>query len=352
MAELLPFLKSLLSVSGLSAYEIPAARLIEEKWRPLVDEIDFSRLGSLHALKRGTGDFPRPSVLLAAHMDSIGLIAKKIVDGFIHIAGVGGVDVRVLPGTPVLVHTQTGELPGVVQMPAARLLPESEQNRFPGMTYLVVDTGLTPAQVAKRVQVGDLISFDTSPLEMSGEMLSGHSLDDRASVAALTVTLEELRDKPPAWDVWAVATTQEEVSFGGAATSAFHLQPDLAVAVDVTYGQGPGASGWETFPIGRGPTLGMGPNVHPFLHKRFKELAQKLEIPYAIEPMPHSSGTDAMAMQVVAEGIPTMVIGIPIRYMHTPVEAVALKDIQRAGRLLAAFVTSLEPDFVEKIVLE
>ena len=173
MRDLLPFLKSLLTVSGLSAYEAPVARRIEEKWRPLVDEIDFSRLGSLHALKRGTGKSPRPSVLLAAHMDAIGLIAKKIVDGFSYIAAVGGIDVRVLPGMPVLVHTRTGELPGVVQMPAARLLPESERDRFPDLSYLVVDTGLTPAQVARRVQVGDLISFDTPPLELSGGACRG-----------------------------------------------------------------------------------------------------------------------------------------------------------------------------------
>jgi endoglucanase len=350
MTDLLPFLKSLLSVSGLSAYEAPAARLIKQRWAPLVDEIDFSRLGSIHALKQGSGKPPRRSVLMTAHMDSIGLIAKKIVDGFIYVASMGEVDVRVLPGIPVLVHARSGGLPGVVAMPNAKLLPETQHNRYPDLSYLVVDTGLTPAQVSKRVQVGDLISFDTAPLELSGEMLSGHSLDNRASIAALTVALEELRSKFPLWDVWAVATTQEEVSYAGAATSAFHLQPDLAIAVDVTFGRGPGASGWDSFPIGGGPTLGIGPNIHPSLHKHFKELAQKLEIPYAVEPMPGSSSTDAEAMQVARQGIPTMVLGIPLRYMHTPVEAVLLKDIRRAGRLLAEFALSLEADFIEKIV--
>ena len=352
MTELLPFLKSLLSVSGLSGYETPAAQLIEQEWKPLVDELHFSRLGSLHALKRGSGYTPRPTLLVAAHMDAIGLIAKKIVEGFVYVAGVGGIDIRVLPGTPVVVHAAGGPLPGVVAMPPARLLPESERKRFPDMSYLVVDTGLTPAQVAKQVQVGDLISFDTSPLELSGGLVSGHSLDNRASIAALTVALEELQSRRHVWDVWFVATTQEETNFAGSFTSAFHLEPDLALAVDTTFGQGPGAEGWNVFTLGKGPTLGLGPNIHPFLHQRFKELAEKTEIPYSVEPMPDSSGTDAVAMQIAGKGIPTMVVSIPIRYMHTPVEVAALKDIQRTGRLLAEVIAALEVDFLDKVVWE
>lgn len=352
MTDLLPFLKSLLSVSGLSGHETPAARLIEAEWKPLVDEIHFSRVGSLHALKKGSGPEPRPSLLVATHMDAIGLIVKLVVDGFLYTAGIGGVDVRVLPGTPVLVHAEGGDLPGVVSMPMGKLLPADANDGFLTLEHLVVDTGLTQAEAAKRIHVGDLISFDTQPVEMAGEHLNGHSLDNRASVAALTVALRELQSKSHAWDVWAVATTQEEVGANGAATSAFQLKPSLAIAVDVTFAKGPGVNGWESFPLGKGITLGLGPNIHPFLHTRFKELADKLEIPYAIEPMPRSSGTDGMTLQLAAEGIPTMVLGIPLRYMHTPVELVALKDIQRAGRLLAEFIGALEADFIEKIVWE
>jgi endoglucanase len=210
--------------------------------------------------------------------------------------------------------------------------------------------GLTPQEVSKRVRVGDLVAFNTEPVEMSGETISGHSLDNRASVAALTVCLEELKSRSHVWDVWAIASTQEEVNLGGAQTSAFEKRPSLAVAVDVTFGKGPGANGWQTFAPGKGITLGVGPNIHPFLHKRFAEAAKTAEIPFSVEPMPGMSGTDAISMQVASEGIPTMVVGIPLRYMHTPVEVVSLKDIQRAGRLLAEFIVSLEEDFVEKIV--
>jgi endoglucanase len=184
---------------------------------------------------------------------------------------------------------------------------------------------------------------------MSGEIVSGHSIDNRASVAALTLCLQELQSRSHSWDVWAAATVQEEIDYAGAATSAFQLRPDLAIAVDCTFAKGPGTNHWDTFELGKGPTFGHGPNIHPYLFKRFKNLAERLEIPYATEVIPKSSDTDGMAMQITAEGIPTFVLSIPVRNMHTPVEMVALKDIQRAGRLLAEFIVGLEPGFMSAI---
>jgi putative aminopeptidase FrvX len=186
-------------------------------------------------------------------------------------------------------------------------------------------------------------------VELSGDVLAGHSLDNRTSVAALTICLQELQHMTHTWDVWVAATVQEEETLGGAMTSPFTIRPDIAVAVDVTFAKGPGSSDYRSFPLGKGPTLGWGPNVHPAIYRRFKEISEKLDLPYHTEVMPRHSGTDAFGMQVVAEGIPTMVIGLPLRYMHTPVEMVSLKDIQRIGHLLAEFIARLEPDFVEKI---
>ncbi|MBN1451355.1 MAG: M20/M25/M40 family metallo-hydrolase [Anaerolineales bacterium] len=353
MTNILPFLKSLLSIPGLSGYEDPAARLIQAEWQPLVDELSLSRLSSLHGFKKGAGEDPRPSIMLAAHMDAIGLMVTQVEDGFLRITSIGGVDPRILPGQAVIVHA-TGadakeDLPGVIVMPPVKLLPPGDGTGVVDLPHLLVDVGLLPSKVARLVRVGDLVSFGTEAVEMSGEIVSGHSLDNRVSVAALTLCLGELQSKPHAWDVWAVATVQEEITYAGAATSAFQLRPNLAIAIDTTFAKGPGANDWQTFELGKGPTFGHGPNIHPYLFKQFKELAEQLEIPYATEIMPTSSGTDGMAMQVTAEGIPTFVLSIPIRYMHTPVEMVAVKDIQRAGRLLAEFVSGLEPDFMSAI---
>jgi endoglucanase len=354
MTDTSAFLRSLISTAGLSGHEAPVARLIEEKWRTLVDETSMSRVGSLHGLKRGTGRKKRPSVMIATHMDAIGMMVSRVVDGFLHITNVGGIDVRVLPGAEVMVHTSSGDdLPGVVAMPALRYLPKKERSGSVGIRYLLVDTGLTPRTVANKVHVGDLVSFANEPIELAGDMISGHTIDNRSSVTALTICLEELQGKSHAWDVWAVATVQEETgNYVGAYSSAFHLRPDIAIVVDVTFGKGPGADDWQTHPIGKGVGLCIGPNLHPFLHTKLKELAERLEIPWFLDITPRHSGTDAFALQVTREGIPTALVEFPIRYMHTPVESVSVKDIQRTGRLLAEFIVSLDENFMNTVVWE
>jgi tetrahedral aminopeptidase len=358
MTETLPYLKSLISVSGLSGYEGSIRQMIEEAWRPLTHELSVSRLGSLHGLKRGQKIAPddmatapgiaNPSILLAAHMDAIGLMVSSIVEGFLRLISVGGLDARVLPGQLVTVHGRE-DLPGVIVQPPAFLLPSEAQSGPVDLKYLYIDTGLKPQDLEKLVKVGDLISFTQEPMEMRSETLAGRSLDNRASVAALTQCLQELQKRAHSWDVWAVATVQEEETLGGAFTSAYQLRPDLAVAVDVTWGKGPGTPDHKAFALGKGPTLGWGPNIHNGLHKAFRTVADKLEMPYAIEAMPRHSGTDAFALQVAAEGIPTMVVSIPLRYMHTPVEVVAVKDVVRTGHLLAEFVAQLDMNFMDQL---
>jgi endoglucanase len=349
MTELLPFLKQLITAPGLSGHEHAVRGIIEQAWKPLTDEISVSRLGSLHGLHRGTGETPRRSVMLSAHMDAIGLMVTRIVDGFLHIMSVGGVDPRVLPGQPVTVHGRE-ELPGVVIPTPIRLLPSKYQSAPIPLEHLLVDTGLTADEVNRLVRPGDLVSFAQDPLETASETVCGHTLDNRASVAAVTVCLEELQKRPHLWDAWAVATVQEEVTLGGAYTSGFQLHPTVAVAIDVTFASSPGTPDHRSYGLGDGPCLGWGPNIHPALYKAFKELAEKLEIPHQTEAMPGFSGTDAVALQVAAGGSPAMVVSIPLRYMHTPVEMVSLKDIRRTGRLLAEFIASLDETFVDRLV--
>src|SRR5215208_2108930 len=160
MTDILPFLKSLISVAGLSGHESPVADLIAQRWRPLVDEVRLSRVGSLHGLKKGAGQSAPPAIMIAAHMDAIGMRVSRIVDGFLHITNVGGIDVRVLPGAEVIVHASgtDEELPAVVGMPPARFLPESAGQGFLAINHLLVDTGLLPREVGRNVRVGDLVS--------------------------------------------------------------------------------------------------------------------------------------------------------------------------------------------------
>ncbi len=334
-------LETLLTIPGPSGREGAIAERLSDLWQPLADEMYRTPLGSLHALKRGRGPEPRDKILFAAHMDTIGLIVSDIEGEFLRVQPIGGLDPRVLPGQPVVVQGRE-PVPGLLVAPPDHLLPPDLRGKPVPVEYLLVDTGLPARRLRRLVQVGDAITFGTAPETLEGELIRGPGLDNRASVAALTGALQLLRERPHLWDAVFVATVQEEETLGGAMTSAFAERPRIAVAVDVTFATGPGVGEDKGFPLGEGITLGWGPNVHPAVHRRFKELAERLEIPHHVEYLPTHSGTDAMALQVAAEGVPSMVVSIPLRYMHTPVEIVSLKDVRRAARLLAELVAALD----------
>jgi endoglucanase len=345
--ETISLLKQLTEAVGIAGREAPVRALITQLWQPLVDEIREDKLGSLIAFKRGA-DTSAPKLMLAAHMDEIGLVVTGIEEGFIRIARVGGTDRRVLPGLEVTVHGRE-ELPGIVASRPPHVLSEEERKSPVPWDKLFVDVGLPAAQVEALVSVGDFISVRRETVELKNRRVAGKAMDDRAGVAAITLALEHLSYMRHSWDVFAVATAQEETGLKGAITTAYGIAPDLAVALDVTFGKHPGVSEPGVWPLGEGPTIGIGPNFHPRLAARLREVAEAHEIPYKLDPLPGASGTDAWAIQVSREGVPTALIGIPLRYMHQPVEMLAAQDVERAGRLLASFIAGLEADFLKKL---
>jgi endoglucanase len=209
--------------------------------------------------------------------------------------------------------------------------------------------GLPDAQVKRWVRVGDLISIQREVCELKGGYFSGKALDDRASVAAVAVCLEALAASHHEWDVLGVASVQEETTFLGAATSAYDIAPDVAIAIDVSFGEQNGVSSDHAVGMGKGPAIGIGPNFHPRLVQALVDMAGKLEMPCQMEPTPGHSGTDAWPIQVAHEGIPTALLSIPLRYMHTPVETVSLKDVERTGRLMAEFIATLDDEFLKTL---
>lgn len=349
--DVIVHLKSLTAVPGLSGHETPVRDVIREAWSPLTNEIGGDNLGSLWATKHGVAKSPRRKIMLAAHMDAIGMMVKSVHEGFIRVAEIGGIDARILPGQPVMVHAQK-PLPGIVTSTPPHLLSAAERERPAKLDDILIDVGLPAARVAELVRVGDLVSFAQPSFEMQGDQLVSKSLDNRASVAAISVCLDALQTRIHQWDVIAVATVQEEETFGGAYGSAFAITPDLAIALDVTWASGTGLPEHKTFSVGDGPTLGWGPNLHPKLHKAIADVAAKSDIYVRHEVMPAHSGTDAYAIQVSREGIPTGLIGIPLKYMHTPVEVVSARDVARAGKLLAEFIVSLNDNTLNKLALD
>jgi len=344
--DLRALLTALSAAPGPSGHEAPVAALLRATWASLVDTFESDGLGSLIATRRGSGPEPRPRVMLCAHMDEIALMVAEVRAGFLRAEGVG-IDHRVMLQQPVTVHGRRA-LPGLygAAPPHMRL----ERKKYPPLGELWIDVGLPADEVAALVRVGDLVTFDAPALRLKGERLAAKSLDNRASLAALTLCLDELARRQHAWDVVAVASTQEEIGAYGAISAAYQVQPDLAVALDVTYGAQRGVDDDDGFALGGGPTVSRGPNFHPLLVDRFRQTARAEEIKLEVEPLPGDSQTDAWEIQLSRDGVPTLLLAIPVRNMHSPVEVVDLRDVRRAGRLLAAFVAGLPPDFLSALV--
>jgi endoglucanase len=217
---------------------------------------------------------------------------------------------------------------------------------------MLIDVGLLAEELAKLVRVGDLVTMNRRLVELESGIISGKAFDNRVSVVTAAVCQEQLSRMQHSWDVFAVATVQEEVGLKGAITSTYGLQPDIGIAIDVTFAKQPGTPEEYTYELGKGPTIEWGPNSHPLLRKAIVDVAKALELSYQLEPTARPGGTDGYAIQVSREGIPTTVIGIPLRNMHTPVETVSVKDVERAGRLLASFINTLDEDFLPSLTLD
>jgi endoglucanase len=280
-------------------------------------------------------------------MDKIGFLVRAIEPGgYLRLTEVGGFDSRTLPGKEVLVHSS----PPMVAVFATRpphLQKRGEADRPIQLEDLYLDCGRPERDVRRKVPVGTMVTLRQHPVDLLGDRMAAPGMDDRAGVVVMLRTLELLQSKRPAWDVVAVATVEEE--FGtfclGARTAAEHLTPDLGIAIDVSHGDMPGAREGDTVPLGSGPALAIGANIHPLILEDLKRSARALSMPYRVEACPTTSGTDAMDIQIASVGIPTAVIGIPCRYMHTGVETVEPRDVDRCAHLLSHYLSGLSPEW-------
>ena len=349
MFDLKEHLRSLVDAHAPSGHEAPVRDIIRESWSEIVDEFDQDKLGSLIGIKRATQALETPrKIMLAAHMDEIGLMVRDIVDGFIYVHRISGVDNRVMLAQPVIVHGKK-PLRGVVASIPPHLMKAADRKRYPTFDQLVIDIGLPDDEVRELVRIGDLITPDTPMVDLNGSLVAGKAMDDRACVAAVTFALHELQSMQHQWDVYATATVQEESGLLGAKTAAHYIQPDIAIALDVGFAQQPGMKDDDTIKMGAGAGITLGANIHPQLFDKLIEVAERYEIKHQIEPVPAGTGTDAWAIQVARDGIPTALLSIPIRNMHSPVETLDLNDIKRTGRLLAQFIASLDAEFMSAI---
>ena len=341
------WLRFITSLPGVPGQEDATARELMKAFGKVADRVERDRMGSVYAWIEGNGKLPRPRALLAAHMDRIGFLVSAIEPGgFLRLTELGGFDSRTLPGREVVVHSK----PPMVAVFATRpphLQKRGDAERPIHLEDLYLDCARPEREVKRKVPIGTMVTLRQPPVELLADRLAAPGMDDRAGVVVMLRTLDLLREKRPAWDVVAVATVEEE--FGvvclGARTAAENLSPDLGIAIDVSHGDMPGAREGETVPLGSGPALSIGGNIHPGILEGLIRSARALSMPYRVEPCPTGSGTDAMDIQIASSGVPTAVIGIPCRYMHTAIETVEPRDVDRCAHLLAHYLSELSPEW-------
>ncbi len=330
--------ETLTSLCGVSGHEFMAAPEIERMFLNYGLETSIDALGNVTGVLRGTPGGGR--VMLEAHMDEIGLMVTGILEnGFLTFTTVGGIDERILPASEVTVH---GKQPlfGVIGAKPPHLLKAEEKDKPVPKDRLFIDIGYTKQEAEKLVSVGDTVTFRTRPACLNNDFFTAKAQDDRTSIAVMLSVLERLLHTALPFDLYVVAAVQEEVGRRGSRTAAYQIDPTFAIAIDVCHADTPDAKE-NTFPAGGGTVLSLGPNLHPVLVQKIRQVLDKAGILYQIDVDGGDTGTDAWAIQIAKNGIPTALFSLPLRYMHTSGETVDLKDATATAAAIAAFLKSL-----------
>ena len=332
-------LSDLCALDAPSGFEAPAAQAAARLLRPLVDQGEVDPMGSVLGVRR-CGREGALKLLLDAHLDEVGFVVTGHEEGFLRLAALGGADPRVLPDRELTLLTQPPRL-GVVACLPPHIQTREEMGKVQPLGEMYVDVGLSQEQAAALIPVGTPAVCRGEVTALGEDLLSGKALDDRACFAMVLDALERLKDRELDVDVYVLGSSQEETHSTGAITAAYGIVPDLCVAVDVTHGDSPDAPGDQTFELGGGPVIGLGPNCTGWMARRMEAKARELGLDFQLEVMAGSSGTNGWPLQVSREGVATAVLSVPLRYMHTPVETVHRGDLAAGAWLLSAFVQGL-----------
>jgi putative aminopeptidase FrvX len=339
-------LRRLLTAPGPSGHEQAPAAVFRDACAEFA-EVTHDTVGSTVARVAGTGG--GPVLAIVGHIDEIGLIVHHIDDdGFLWFTSVGGWDPTILVGQRLEIATRNGPVPGVVGKKPIHLLGDEERRKAPELKHLHIDIGAKDGDDARSiVRVGDVAVIAGEPVELPNDRVISRSMDNRLGcyVAYEAARLVAEAGGAPG-DVCAVAVAQEEITFAGARTTAFSLDPDLAIAVDVTFAtDAPDTNEKEVgrHRFGSGPVLQRGATLDPQLFELIHAAGEAEKIPFTVTASGRSTGTDADGMHAARAGVPTSVVSVPLRYMHSPVEMVQMDDVQNAARLIAAFAQRLEP---------
>lgn len=339
-------LKDLCTAHGPSGREHWIYPIIKDAFTPYCDQVRQGNLNNVYATKKGNG---KNSIMLMAHADEVFLQIDKICEnGFLKFTALG-IDPKTLVSQEVIIHGEEKIL-GIIGIKPPHLMNEDEKTSAVKVEELLIDTGRSTEELKRLIRIGDFVTLNRDFYELLNNNIVSKATDDRASIVAMWSCAKELQNIQHDLDVHFVSSCQEEVGHRGAKMASYDLNPTLAIAIDVTFDSGKmGIPEKETY-LGKGPVICIGPNVHPKFRKKLTELAEEYAIPYQVEIEPGNTGTDAWDIQIVRSGIPTLLISIPQKYMHTSVEMINMDDIKNTGRIMAKFIEKITSEDLEELL--
>lgn len=321
-------------VAGASGNESLAAELALDMLKKYCPDAEIKN-GNVIG-KFGKFNESLPSLVLDAHIDQIGMIVTYITDeGFVKIGNLGGIDRRLLPAQQVVIHGKR-DIKGVICSVPPHL--SSGKNEVISFSDAAVDTGMTKSELEEIISYGDTITFDVKCRSLIGSRITGGALDDRCGVASILYALELLKDQKIAYNVTVIFSAQEELGERGAAIGAFEINPDIAIAVDVSFAFAKGENEQKCGYLGKGPMIGISPSLSKEISHKLIDTAKNSKIPYQLEVMNGLTSTNADRYSVNREGAESCTVSIPLRNMHTPVEVIDISDVEFTGKLLAEFI--------------
>ncbi len=342
----LNFLQELVETPSPTGEEVRAAKVFRDRLQNTADTIETDVMGSVHATLKGKGD--GPSVMLAGHIDEVGLMVTHIDEnGFLSVQPLGGVDAAVLPGMRMDVHTKDGVVRGVMGRLPIHLLEIEDRKKVTPIDKLFLDVGLDGETAKEKIRIGDTITYGVG-FETYGDGLAvSRAFDDKMGAWIAARVMEEVKAAGgAAGDYIAAATVQEEIGLRGGETSAYGVDPVVGMAIEVGHATDyPGVDSKKNgeAKCGGGPIIARGPNVNPVLFDLLVAAAEAEKVPYQIGPENRGTGTDANVIQLSRGGKAAGLISIPLRFMHTPTEVLALEDLDSAVKMLTRFIVDLDP---------
>jgi putative aminopeptidase FrvX len=349
MSHDISFLEKLLDAAGPSGFETRPARVWRAEAETFADDVHVDVTGNSSAVVNPGGS---PRVMLAGHIDEIGLQITHIDDdGFIYIDEIGGWDPQVLVGQRVSILGKNADVTGVIGKKAIHLMTPEDRTKASETKKLWVDVGASSSEevAALGIRVGDPMVVSQRMVRLAGDRIASRAIDDRVGAFVVLEAIRMLSDDPPAACATAVATVQEEIDYtgGGARSSAYAVQPDVAIAVDVTFStDAPEVEKKELgdHKLGGGPVLSRGSAAHNGVFEMLASVAEEEGIPYTIQASPKATRTDADGIFLTRSGVPTGLVSVPNRYMHSPNEVVCIEDLFHSAKLIAAFIRQLTPE--------